>query len=141
MEVDELPKMIELSEDESEQLSTLQAMVGGYIDILGVRGDGLEFVVNDCGLINGMPPNRVIYADKDMVAAGYYSQINGQQVHEDDLYAILFGNVVAARYDEDGNMVSVTDEDLKTLQAEMPDSIEAMIELRNLQLQLEERKI
>lgn len=62
-------------------LAALQAAVGGYVDL--VRGDGFDLWINDEGALNGMPANRVL----------------GRHT--------LFGPIVAAGHDGEGNTVGL----------------------------------
>lgn len=64
-------------------LSALQAAVGGYVDV--VRGDGFDLWINDEGAINGMPMNRM--------SDGF----------------VLFGVIVAAGANADGDTVGLDD--------------------------------
>lgn len=111
-------------------LHTLQGLVHGDVDVLAVRSDGIEFWVNDEGLLNGMAPNMAVYADKGMEKAGYLSQLDYESVVKDgDLYTVLHGPIVAARSDEDGNTVGVTPDDIAKLRKERPDSRDAVEEV------------
>lgn len=86
-------------------LRSLQALVGGRIEAFSpIAGETPLLWVNEEGLFT-CPPNRAVYATKQMEEEGYLSQIDRKPVREGDLYAILHGPIVAASYDwdEDGN--------------------------------------
>lgn len=91
--------------DIEDTLEARQAAVGGLIEFVSIPlFEGLVLIVNEEGLVNGMMPNRAIYASKAMEQAGYLSQMDGRPVREGELYTILFGTilVMAETFDEDG---------------------------------------
>lgn len=54
-------------EEIGEELSDLQAVVGGYIEAAYFFDDPVALVVNEDGKINGLEPNRGIYEDDQLV--------------------------------------------------------------------------
>ena len=87
---------------EGSCLDDLQDLVGGCIDIFGAPVvEGVDLYVNDEG-IYGCMPNRAIFATRQMERDGYLSQLNMTEVsREDELYAVLFGNIVCVGCDEE----------------------------------------
>lgn len=95
------PREIDIEPDgNGSVLNSLQAAVNGNIDVFDVIfGNGISLYVNDDG-ISQEPPNRAIYANEHMAQTGYISQLNHSSiVEEDELYAILHGNIVALGFD------------------------------------------
>ena len=95
------PREIDIESDANGSvLKSLQAAVNGNIDVFDVVfGNGISLYINDDG-VSQEPPNRAIYANEHMVQAGYISQMNHNSiVEEDELYAILHGNIVALGFD------------------------------------------
>lgn len=91
-------------------LHGLQGVVGGRVDCLSVRSDGVDLWVRDDGVFSDVP-NRTVLADADMERDGLLSQIDGTPVREGEPYTLLFGTVVALGYDpETGESVGLTDE-------------------------------
>lgn len=89
-------------DDEGSCLDSLQDIVGGCIDVFGASViDGVDLYVNDEG-IYGCVPNRAIFTTPEMERDGYLSQFSTSEVsREDELYAVLFGNIVCVGYDEE----------------------------------------
>lgn len=122
------PQAVEIPKDDT--LHSLQGLVGGAVDVLSVRSDGIELWVNDEGLLDDMPPNMAVYADKGMEEEGFLSQIDYDSVVRDgDLYTVLYGPIVAARSDGEGNTVGLDPGDIERLQQERPDSKRAVEEV------------
>lgn len=97
------PYTVLLEKDgEGSCLDDLQDLVGGCIDIFGAPVvEGVDLYVNDEG-IYGCMPNRAIFATPQMELDGYLSQLNMTEVsREDELYAVLFGNIVCVGCDEE----------------------------------------
>lgn len=95
------PREIDIESDANGSvLKSLQAAVNGNIDVFDVVfGNGISLYINDDG-ISQEPPNRAIYANEHMAQTGYISQLNHSSiVEEDELYAILHGNIVALGFD------------------------------------------
>lgn len=95
------PREIDIEPDANGSiLKSLQSAVNGNIDAFNVVfGNGISLYVNDDG-ISQEPPNRAIYANEHMAQTGYISQLNHSSiVEEDELYAILHGNIVALGFD------------------------------------------
>lgn len=114
-------------------LAGLQSLVHGYVDVLNIRNDGIVYWVNDEGLYTEAP-NRAIYASKFMEDEGFVSQLNfNHPVKEGELYALLFGNIVATREDAEGNIVDMTAQDIEKMQREHPVSHDAYREIARMQ--------
>lgn len=117
--VGEEPREIEIPADNS--LKTLQNAVGGLVEVLNVKGDGIDLWVNEEGLFT-QQPNRAMFADKHMEQEGYLSQLDyATEVKDGDLYTVLFGNIVATRHDDEGGLASLTDADIVALKQEYAD--------------------
>lgn len=129
------PLAIEVPKDDA--LRSFQEWVQGDVDVRAVRSDGILFWVNEDGLVNNMPPNMVIYANKGMEEAGFLSQVSsGSVVRDGDLYDVLCGPIVAARSDDEGNLVDLHPEDIARLQQERPDSTRAVEETNRIRKHL-----
>lgn len=104
-------EVLELGPDGSA-LGRLREIVGGDVGLLSVGApcEGVDLFVNDEGMFD-CPPNRAIYATRTMEEDGLISQVDGSvPVHENEPYAVLHGNIVAAGYDPvSGDTVSLTD--------------------------------
>ena len=89
-------------DDEGSCLDSLQDIVGGCIDIFGAPVvEGVDLYMNDEGIYCCMP-NRAIFTTPEMERDGYLSQFSTSEVsREDELYAVLFGNIVCVGYDEE----------------------------------------
>lgn len=99
--VDGFPRPFHWSEKvHGDLLEVMQDLVHGYIEPFPVLfGDDIVLYVNDEGLFTE-PPNRAIYATKEMEETGYLSQLDMKTpVQEGDLYGVLFGNIIAAGVD------------------------------------------
>lgn len=95
------PYIIEIQKDEEgSTLSSLQRLVGGLIEPFNVLfGESITVYVNDEGLYT-CPPNRAIYATREMEQEGYLSQLDySHVVKEGELYTVLFGDLVAVGFD------------------------------------------
>jgi hypothetical protein len=83
------PKVLLL---EDLKLHNLQALVGGLIEIVGIgesdSGNTIYAVVNEEGLLHGMPPNRL--------------------VRDGDRSVSLVGNIVIVGSDGEGEFVELT---------------------------------
>lgn len=133
--VNQKPQAIELPQDDI--LASLQKLVEGNVEVLSVRSDGIEFWINEEGLLNNMAPNMAIYADKGMEDRGFISQIDyNSTVKDGDLYTVLHGPIVAARCDIDGNTIGLDQSDIEKLQQERPDSRKAVEETIRIQRRL-----
>lgn len=62
VEPDKAPELIEMP----NELEAMQAIVGGYIEVFPLADD-VAIVCNEEGKINGMPLNRPIYHNGEMV--------------------------------------------------------------------------
>lgn len=106
MEFDEEIKTVDIEPNEKgSYLSVLQGLVGGRIEPINVLyGDMPLLWVNEEGVFEGLAPSRAIYANKRMEEEGYLSQRDGETVVKDgELYAVIFGPIVACSYDCDEN--------------------------------------
>ena len=63
VEPDKAPELIEMK----NELEAMQAIVGGYIEVFPLAQDGVAIVCNEEGKMNGMPLNRPIYHNGEMV--------------------------------------------------------------------------
>ena len=70
-------------------LEALQKEVGGYIDVLGLK-PGVDAIVNDEGLLDGLPFNR-------MLPSSYGKRM-----------VPLVGPIIIAAHDDEGETVSLT---------------------------------
>ncbi|ALA07289.1 hypothetical protein SECTIM467_165 [Brevibacillus phage SecTim467] len=77
----------------SNDLSKLQAIVGGYIEL--VRYRGFYLICNEEGKIIGLPYNRPLW-------------------NEDEIYEIIAGDFVVSVSDEEGNLRDMTDEEVRS---------------------------
>ena len=93
--VGEKPCIIQIE----NSLEAMQKAVGGYIEVFDVLFDSKPCLyVNEEGLFT-CQPNRAVYATKEMEQQGYLSQLDMRtSVKEGDLYAILFGDILAVSY-------------------------------------------
>ena len=80
------PMVVELE----PTLEAMQALVGGYIEIVPLRSDGLELCCNEEGKFKDLPPTVDIFGGQDTVV----------------------GDCALMRHDDEGEMVSVTAEDI-----------------------------
>lgn len=98
-------------------LRDLQKLVGGNIDVFdAIFGEDISVYVNDEGLFT-CPPNRAVYATREMAEAGYLSQVDySRSVREGELYTILFGDLVAVGFDpETGYNRDLTDAEMQAV--------------------------
>lgn len=110
-----LEKPHEIFISRSDELNELQQYVGGFVEPLDVLGNGISLYINEEG-IGVLPPNRALYATKEMEEAGYLSQMDfSHVVKEGELYTILFGNIVAVSYDENMELQDLTQEQIDGL--------------------------
>ncbi len=85
-------------------LEAEQAFVGGLIDVYSITDD-LDVVFNDEELINGLEARAVVLGE-GTVEAKKQSKIK----------EIIHGDCFVCRHDNDGNFVSIREEDIKTIQ-------------------------
>ena len=85
-------------------LETEQVFVGGLIDVYSITDD-LDVVFNDEELINGLEARAVVLGE-GTVEAKKQSKIK----------EIIHGDCFVCRHDNDGNFVSIREEDIKTIQ-------------------------
>lgn len=84
-------------------LEAEQAFVGGLIDVYALTDD-LDIVLNDEGLINGLEPRAVVLGE------GAVEAKKQRKIKE-----IIYGDCFVCRHDNDGNFVSIREEDIKTI--------------------------
>lgn len=124
IEVGEKPRIIE----SDASLKSLQSLVGGDIEPFDVLfGMSPSIYVNEEGLLQGLEPNRAVFATEEMVEHGYASQVDYTRVvREGELYQILHGPIVAVSYEEDpetGDVAprDITQEEFEALCTELGD--------------------
>lgn len=101
IQTDREPVVIDIQRDEGgSTLHSLQNLVGGNIEAFSpLFGEGIDLYVNEDGL-STCPPNRAVYATKEMEQEGYLSQMDYSHVaKEGELYTILHGDIVAVGFD------------------------------------------
>lgn len=89
--------------DEAHILEHLQHEVHGHVECVAGENlglPGIDLWVNDEGAVNGMP-----YA--------FTVMMNRQPVP-------LFGDIVFARHDDEGDTIGLNDEDIRTINAKLP---------------------
>lgn len=84
-------------------LETEQSFVGGLIDVYSLT-DNLDLVCNDEGLINGLEPKVAVLGET----------VDGKEGIR-GLHEIIHGNCFVCRHDNDGNFVSIREEDVDTI--------------------------
>lgn len=77
-------------EEMDNGLKAFQEFVDGHIEMVGLE-PGLSLVCNEEGKLMGLPPNRPIFGGMDVIA----------------------GDCFLVRVDENGECISVTDEDIE----------------------------
>lgn len=102
--VDELPRDITLEADEKGSfLAAMRRCVGGPIEPMGfVFDDAPTVYCNEEGKLDAVcnPPNRAIYATREMTDAGYASPANpSQAVQEGEVIDIAFGDLLCVGFD------------------------------------------
>ena len=88
-------------EEIENTLEAKQKFVGGYIEVVNLT-DEIDLVLNDEGKLNGLPFNRV-WKDKD-----------------NKILDILAGNILACRFDNEGNFTSILDNDIPVILERLP---------------------
>lgn len=126
----EEPKCVEISPNANgSYLSALQSLVHGLIEPFGVLfGESPMLYVNEEGMLQGMGPNRAVYATKSMEKNGYLSQLDfSTSVKEGDCYAVLYGPILAVSHDENGNFRDISDDEWDQVRAEFsgPESMQS----------------
>ena len=84
-------------------LEAEQAFVGGLIDVYAIT-DNLDVVFNDEGLINGLEPRAVVLGE------GIDEAKKQRKIKE-----IIHGDCFVCRHDEEGNFLSIREEDVDTI--------------------------
>jgi len=96
--VDERPRVVEIPGGQA-QLRAMQELVGGYIERAPfgeVFGQGLDLWCNEDGHALGLPINGTVSVGVD---------------------TFIVGNAFLARHDREGDLASVTDEDIQCFNA------------------------
>ena len=75
-------------------LKSMQAVVRGLIEIVPMYDDDVVLVCNEEGKLLGLPPNRPVFLPG-----------------EDEPYDVICGTFLLCRVNEDGDMLSLTDEE------------------------------
>ena len=101
--INEFGDVLPVAHEGDSTLTTLQALVGGYVDLVAADPDRLGFTadvwVNDEGLY-----------DPRFIPNGLISHLTGYP---------LVGPAVITRSDSDGNTVGLTDADIATLKGSL----------------------
>ncbi len=102
--VDELPRDITLEADEKGSfLAAMQRCVGGPIEPMEfVLDDAPTVYCNEEGKLDAVsnPPNRAIYATREVAEAGYASPSDyGRPVREGEVIDIAFGDMLCVGLD------------------------------------------
>jgi len=84
-------------------LEAEQSFVGGLIDLYAIT-DNLDIVLNDEGLINGLEPRAVVLGE------GTDEAKKQRKIKE-----IIHGDCFVCRHDEEGNFLSIREEDVETV--------------------------
>ena len=84
-------------------LEAEQSFVGGLIDVYAIT-DNLDIVLNDEGLINGLEPRAVVLGE------GTDEAKKQRKIKE-----IIHGDCFVCRHDEEGNFLSIREEDVETV--------------------------
>ena len=100
--------------DRKPLLEAMQELVGGYIEFFDpLWGDEPALVVNDNGVHDPYcTANLLIRATERMREVGFLSTLDFSHIVEvGEPYMLLFGDVLAVSYDEDGDARDITDEE------------------------------
>lgn len=133
------PELVDLSLDrEGSPLDALQGLVGGDVEFFDVLfGENPVLIVNENGIAERLQPNRAVFASREMKETGYLSFNDlSRPVREGELYAVLYGPIVAVSYGEDGNARDITEDEFEALKrefggAERYSGLEAVAAVRN----------
>lgn len=88
------PKRLYLSEIEND-LKSFQDYVGGLIQVVGLTDD-IEIICNDEGKLMNLPLNRAWLIDGELVD-------------------VLVGDILACRFDDEGNFDDIKEEDIEEI--------------------------
>lgn len=88
-------------EEIENSLEAKQRFVDGHIQVIGLT-DEIDLVLNDEGKLNGLPLNRV-WLGKDGT-----------------ILDILVGNVLACRFDSEGDFTSILESDIPVILEKLP---------------------
>lgn len=88
-------------EEIENSLEAKQRFVDGYIQVIGLT-DEIDLVLNDEGKLDGLPLNRV-WLGKD-----------------GNILDILVGNVLACRFDSEGDFTSILESDIPVILGRLP---------------------
>lgn len=88
-------------EEIENSLEAKQRFVDGHIQVIGLT-DEIDLVLNDEGKLDGLPLNRV-WLGKD-----------------GNILDILVGNVLACRFDSEGDFTSILESDIPVILGRLP---------------------
>lgn len=88
-------------EEIENSLEAKQRFVDGHIQVIGLT-DEIDLVLNDEGKLNGLPLNRV-WLGKD-----------------GNILDILVGNILACRFDSEGDFTSILESDIPVILERLP---------------------
>lgn len=88
-------------EEIENSLEAKQKFVDGHIQVVGLTNE-IDLVLNDEGKLNGLPLNRV-WLGKD-----------------GNILDILVGNVLACRFDSEGDFTSILESDIPVILERLP---------------------
>lgn len=77
-------------------LEAKQEFVNGLIQVIMV--EDIDIILNDEGKLMGLPPNRAILDDDNI------------------LLDVIVGNCLAVRHNEDGEFISINEDDIPTIE-------------------------
>lgn len=109
-------------DEDGSYLKELQRLVRGNIEAFDVLyGNQPLLWVNESGILEGMIPNRAVYANQRMKERKYLSMMDMETpIKKGKLYTILFGPIVACSYEvnEEGERVmrDLTPEEMSRLE-------------------------
>ena len=105
--VDDVPRPVDIN-----GLADQQRLVEGSITCANwviSEPPGIVFYMNDEGKLNGMPPNRAVFADHD----GH--RWDGTPIHAGDVLDIPHGPLVCVGDDGEGGDADLTDEQVEAI--------------------------
>lgn len=133
-------------DEEGSYLKELQRLVRGNIEAADVLyGEQPLLWVNECGILEGMMPNRAVYANQRMEDHKYLSMMDMQTpIKKDELYTILYGPIVACSYEvsEEGERVmrDLTPEEMSRLEDDFWNENSGLEEALKIRLMAEARR-
>lgn len=133
-------------DEEGSYLKELQRLVRGNIEAVDVLyGDQPLLWVNESGILEGMMPNRAVYANQRMEDRKYLSMMDMHTpIKKDELYTILFGPIVACSYEvneEDERMMrDLTPEEMSRLEDDFWNENSGIEEALKIRMMTEARR-